>query len=125
MSEQIGIPDNQTGSAKKENSKETKKEIERLTFEDLKLRLKDLIRDNPKEINDKIVKFAKSLRNGYEDFNGCTLYHVLACRDYPEGNYTFFDFPGKDSVEEFIVGSEKERANREDKEMKASMGLEE
>ena len=103
---------------KPKSEREKKKEIERLTFLDLRERLKDLIQGNPKEINDRILKFAKSLRDRYEDFNECALYHALRSSDYNEDDYKFFDFPDDDSVEKFIQSLEKERADREEKEDK-------
>ena len=113
MNEKIGTPDNQI----KTTPEDKEKEIERLTFEDLKLRLQDLIQGNPKKINDKILKFAKRLRIRYQDsFKECVLYHVLCSHNYGKNNYTFFDFPDDDSVEEFIKELEEERADKGDEE---------
>ena len=100
---------------KPKSEREKKKEIERLTFLDLRERLKDLIRGNPKKINDGNIKFANDLKKKYEKFNECCLFNVLYSRDYRD-NYTFFDFPGEDSVEKFIQSLEEERAEGEEKE---------
>ena len=60
--------------------------------------------DGAFETHDKVVRKANDLQNKYPDYRDYRMYHVLAGSNDPDGEKSVpkSDFPGQDSVADFI-----------------------
>ncbi len=79
---------------------DTSDEIQKAT--ELRARLTALYKRDQFEIHDKVLVFHDKLKKKYSDYLQCRLYHLISGSTM-KTPYVRFDYPGEDSIEQFIL----------------------